>query len=68
MNHRGIRLSVSPIVMVWPSSCQSVEAQWYAPGGRADGDSIASVSPKQTPWAPIPARPTVRTEKSAERS
>ena len=29
---------------------------------------MAITFPKQTPWAPIPGMPTVRTEKSAERS
>ena len=49
----------------WAISCHSVEAQLKSPRVRAAGESMASAGPKLTPRAPIPTRPTVRTEKSA---
>src|SRR5215207_4217473 len=64
-NHRGTRLSVAPSVKVCASSCQTVEPQLKGPASFAAGESKASVVPKLTPNAPSPARPTVRTEKSA---
>src|SRR5215813_3517563 len=63
--HRGIRWSVEPSVKVCASSCQNVEPQLNGPASFAAGESNASVVPKLTPSAPSPARPTVRTEKSA---
>src|SRR6185369_8900988 len=64
-NHRGTRWSVRPSVYVCASSCHTVEPQLKAPASFAAGESNASVVPKLTPSAPSPARPTVRTEKSA---
>src|SRR3982750_1240240 len=43
----------------------AVEPQLNGPASFAAGESNASVVPKLTPSAPNPARPTVRTEKSA---
>src|SRR5437764_5975288 len=60
-----MRLSVAPSVNVCASSCQNVEPQLNGPASLAAGESNASVVPKLTPNAPSPARPTVRTEKSA---
>src|SRR5205823_1226599 len=64
-NQRGMRLSVLPSVNVCASSCHTVEPQLNGPASLAAGESKASVVPKLTPSAPRPARPTVRTEKSA---
>ena len=66
-NQRGTRWAESPRVKAWVSSCQAVEPQLDWPGSRADGASMASTVPKLTPSAPMPASPTVRTEKSALR-
>ena len=66
-SQRGARLSDSPSVNAWVSSCHAVDPQLKSPRSRADGASIASTGPKLTPSAPSPVRPTVRTEKSAWR-
>ena len=63
MSQRGTRPFESPSVIVCASSWWNVRAHENVPIPSTFGASIAMNGPKQTPSAPRPLNPAVRTEK-----